>query len=67
MEKTYERRREEERKVDKSSDREEDFVLLDLDNFMTLDAVGSVDGMFLPPRCLSVMIQFFFFFIFWLR
>ena len=43
MEKTYERRRKEERKVDHNEDKE-DCVLLDLDNFMTLDAVGSVDG-----------------------
>merc|ERR1712071_514956 len=43
MEKTYERRRKEERKTDPTGD-QEDFVLLDLDNFMTLDAVGSVDG-----------------------
>lgn len=46
MEKTYERRRKEERKVDHNEDKE-DCVLLDLDNFMTLDAVGSVDGEFL--------------------
>ena len=45
MEKTYERRRKEERKTDPTGD-QEDFVLLDLDNFMTLDAVGSVDGKF---------------------
>ena len=43
MEKTYERRRKEERKPD-HNDEKEDCVLLDLDNFMTLDAVGSVDG-----------------------
>ena len=43
MEKTYERRRNEDRKVDHNDERE-DCVLLDLDNFMTLDAVGSVDG-----------------------
>lgn len=44
MEKGYERRREEERKHDRDGS-EKDELILDLENFMTLDAVGSVDGM----------------------
>ena len=43
MEKSYERRREEERKYDDGVGKDE--LVLDLENFMTLDAVGSVDGM----------------------
>lgn len=43
MEKSYERRREEERKHERDGF-EKDEVILDLENFMTLDAVGSVDG-----------------------
>ncbi|XP_046652369.1 uncharacterized protein LOC124343190 isoform X2 [Daphnia pulicaria] len=43
MEKSYERRREEERKHDRNGF-EKDELVLDLENFMTLDAVGSVDG-----------------------
>ena len=45
MEKSYERRREEERKYDRNG-LDKDELVLDLENFMTLDAVGSVDGMF---------------------
>ena len=45
MEKSYERRREEERKYDRNGF-DKDELVLDLENFMTLDAVGSVDGMF---------------------
>ena len=44
MEKSYERRREEERKHDRNGF-EKDELVLDLENFMTLDAVGSGDGM----------------------
>jgi len=42
MEKAYERRRREERKHE-NTDRADELVL-DLDSFMTLDVVGSVDG-----------------------
>lgn len=42
MEKTYERRREEERKQDRNGLEGEE--VFNLENFMTLDAVGSVDG-----------------------
>ena len=42
MEKTYERRREEERKHDRNGQEKEE--VFNLENFMTLDAVGSVDG-----------------------
>lgn len=43
MEKTYERRREKERKNDRNG-LDKDELVFDLENFMTLDAVGSVDG-----------------------
>lgn len=43
MEKSYERRREEERKHGRNGI-DKDELVLDLENFMTLDAVGSVDG-----------------------
>lgn len=55
MEKAYERRREETRKLDRSDDNEEDMVLLNLDNYMTLDVVGSVDGKVLFFSWLSIM------------
>ncbi len=42
MEKSYERRREEERKYDRNG-LDKDELVLDLENFMTLDAVGTVD------------------------
>ena len=45
MEKAYERRRQESRQADRSSKDDDDgYVDLNLDNFMILDAVGSVDG-----------------------
>ena len=43
MEKTYERRREKERNNDRNG-LDKDELVFDLENFMTLDAVGSVDG-----------------------
>lgn len=42
MEKTYERRRQEERKQDRNGHEKDE--VFNLENFVTLDAVGSVDG-----------------------
>ena len=63
MEKAYERRRREERKHE-NTDRADELVL-DLDSFMTLDVVGSVDGrivlhfkIFYNSKCLIKMYPF---------